>query len=468
MADLIAQDRLPSPSPALTKLIARALATNAGSDGVDIRIKVAALGRAGRVDELIEVLRDSGQSNDPVAAARYALALLAAGRDDEACATGLGAGPGEIQGDRLSKRAIFLIPAYCAARGGDKNGARLALNLARDSGADVGIAPAALEGASRTLPKSVDVLDYLFLRLGGGGGSAEIAAKATPELLFLLARDQQVAPELRVAAAERAASLNIVDGTALAGAYRDAAPALAKGAQSAPALRAKLFATLKGQSSAKIRAESIDALLASGKDAKIEIPLAQALAGTSEGLAQDAQGANFAETGVRVAALAGEDEAAWQWTESGGAQARSWQLLLATTDPYGQRSRAALGTGVDIALNAGLPGALLQRLVTVLDALGEDVPIPLWELAAKTPQPNDGYLPATGVLTSLKEAADRGEVGRTLLLAAAVLGPDGPQGAQLIGLGDALRALKRVGFDTEARRIGFEALYAHWPQRGKV
>ena len=88
--------------------------------------------------------------------------------------------------------------------------------------------------------------------------------------------------------------------------------------------------------------------------------------------------------------------------------------------------------------------------------------------AGKTPQPNDGYLPETGVLTTLKEAADAGEVGRTVLLVAAALGPKGPAGAHLIALGDAVRALKRVGLDAEARRLGFEALYAHWPSRGKV
>jgi hypothetical protein len=38
----------------------------------------------------------------------------------------------------------------------------------------------------------------------------------------------------------------------------------------------------------------------------------------------------------------------------------------------------------------------------------------------------------------------------------------------LIALGDGLRALKRVGLDAEARRLAFEALYAHWPSRGKV
>jgi hypothetical protein len=111
---------------------------------------------------------------------------------------------------------------------------------------------------------------------------------------------------------------------------------------------------------------------------------------------------------------------------------------------------------------------LLQRLVTALDALGEEVPIPLWDLAAKNPQPDDGYLPPTGLLSALKEAADAGDTGRTILLAAAAFGPDGPQGAHLIALGDGLRALRRVGLDTAARRLAFEALYAHWPSRGKA
>ena len=196
--------------------------------------------------------------------------------------------------------------------------------------------------------------------------------------------------------------------------------------------------------------------------------MAQAVAKASGGFAQDAREANFVETGVRVAALAGDDQTAWDLTESAGDRVRSWQLLLVTTDPLSERARSALDSGVEIALRAGLPGPVLQRLVTVLDALGEDVPIPLWELAAKTPQPDDGYLPPTGLLSALKVAADKGQTGATILLAAASFGPNGPQGAHLNALGDGIRALKRVGLDAEARRLALEALYAHWPTRGKA
>jgi hypothetical protein len=55
-----------------------------------------------------------------------------------------------------------------------------------------------------------------------------------------------------------------------------------------------------------------------------------------------------------------------------------------------------------------------------------------------------------------------------VLLVAAALGPKGPADANLLALGDAVRALKRVGLDAEARRVGFEALYAHMPQKKKA
>jgi hypothetical protein len=44
------------------------------------------------------------------------------------------------------------------------------------------------------------------------------------------------------------------------------------------------------------------------------------------------------------------------------------------------------------------------------------------------------------------------------------IGAGGPDAAHLLALGDTLRALRRVGLETDARRIGVEALYAGWPR----
>lgn len=303
---------------------------------------------------------------------------------------------------------------------------------------------------------------------GGPSPAKPNVAKASPELLYRLAHDDAAPAELRIEAAERAAALNIIGGDELARAYREASQALPKAANSPPALRAKLFAAFESAPSAKIRAESIAALLASARDHGIEVPIAQALARASAGLVEDPQAKSFAETGIRIAALAGDEQSAWAWIDAGGERVANWQLLLAASDPFSPRAEAALGEGVELALKGGLPPPLLHRLITVLDALDFNVPIPLWDAASKAPQPTDGDLPKTGALTILKQAADAGEVGRTVLLVAAVLGPKGAKGAHLIALGDALRALKRVGLDAEARRLGFEALYAHWPTRGKA
>jgi hypothetical protein len=463
---------LPSPSPALATLIGRALAQGAGN-GAELGVRLNALAKAGRIDQEIALLGGAMQAGEPGVAALYATALLEAGRDDEACAVAIDPPPESVAATAKPTRAAFLIPAYCAAAKGDQPGAKLALQLARDRGVQAQVPFAAIERLGKTaakpiaLPKSVETFDYLFLKLDPKSLPANLAAKASPALLFLIAHEDDAPPALRLAAAERAASLNVIDGAALAKAYRDAAAKITKPA-APPELRAKLFAALEAAPSAKIKAESIDALLASARDAGIEFAVAGALDEPARGLMQDPEATPFAGTLLRVAALAGDNQAAWSFFDQGGDKLKIWQLLLAAADPSDPRTEAALSDGVEIAAIGGLPAPFLHRPLAVLDALDYEVPIPLWDEASKMPQPNDGYLPETGILSQLKDASDRGAVGRTVLLAAASLGPKGPADANLLALGDAVRALKRVGLDAEARRVGFEALYAHMPQKKKA
>jgi hypothetical protein len=84
--------------------------------------------------------------------------------------------------------------------------------------------------------------------------------------------------------------------------------------------------------------------------------------------------------------------------------------------------------------------------------------------AGRVPQPASGYLPETGVLADLAQSAQRKDTGRTILLAMRALGPNGAEGANILALGDAVRALKRVGLEPDARRLAFEALFAVWPR----
>ena len=51
-----------------------------------------------------------------------------------------------------------------------------------------------------------------------------------------------------------------------------------------------------------------------------------------------------------------------------------------------------------------------------------------------------------------------------MLLAMDTLGANGAEGAHMIALGDSIRALRRAGLDSDARRLGFEALFGGWPR----
>lgn len=464
--------KLPSASPALATLIARALAQGA-SNGTELAIRLNALSKAGRIDEEIALLGGAMQAGEPGAAALYATALLEAGREEEACAIAIDPPPQSVPATAKPTRAAFLMPAYCAAAKGDQPGANLALQLARDRGVQAPVPFAVIERLGKTsskpivLPDAVETFDYVFLKLDPKSLPSSLAAKASPALLFLIAHDDNAPPGLRLAAAERAASLNVIDGAALAKAYRDVAAKITK-AGTPQELRAKLFAALEAAPSAKLKAESIDALLASGRDAGIEFAVAEALDEPARGLMQDPEATPFAGTLLRVAALAGDNPTAWGFFDQGAEKLRVWQLLLAAADPSDPRTETALSEGVELAAVGGLPAPFLHRLLAVLDALDCDVPIPLWDAASKMPQPNDGYLPETGVLSQLKAASDHGDVGRTVLLVAASLGPKGPADANLLALGDAVRALKRVGLEAEARRVGFESLYARVPAKKKA
>jgi hypothetical protein len=172
----------------------------------------------------------------------------------------------------------------------------------------------------------------------------------------------------------------------------------------------------------------------------------------------------FAETGIEVALSADRFDQARRWAEVAGLN--HWLALIDVADPARRGGRPpSLRVMEDLAVRGQLSPATLHRLATVLDALDIDVPIGLWDAASRTPQPAAGYLPETGVLAALAQAAASREVGRTMLLVMRSLGPGGPEGANVLALGDAVRALKRAGLEADARRLGVEALLAVWPRR---
>ena len=171
----------------------------------------------------------------------------------------------------------------------------------------------------------------------------------------------------------------------------------------------------------------------------------------------------FAETALETELIAGRFDLARRWAEA--ANLKHWLALIDVADPQRRGGRlASLGIIAELAQGGRLGGETLQRLATVLDALDIDVPIGLWDAANRAPQPASGHLPETGVLADLAQSAQRGDAARTILLVMRALGPAGPEGANLLALGDGVRALRRVGLEADARQLALEALVAVWPR----
>jgi hypothetical protein len=126
-------DRLPAAydSPATMALARRVLLSGAeaprGDAQVAARKRFEALGRMGAADELAQMAAGAGAATTDVAIAQYAAqAELARNQRAQACARGRNAAAGE-----QVPPFILRLRAYCAAAGGDRAAADLALELAR-------------------------------------------------------------------------------------------------------------------------------------------------------------------------------------------------------------------------------------------------------------------------------------------------------------------------------------------------
>jgi len=472
---------LPPRSPVLHQLWRRMLLSAAtppsGAPSTDhfLALRLEALYRSGLLGDMTEVITNAG-STGPLVLALSARKEIGLGRKDEGCRTitslaapsaGL---PGRLKGE------MQLLMGYCAAKAGDVQAADLAASLAREEGVEAELPLDVLAGVASgskpqvRLPKRVLLLDYRFLELLGPVNGAQFFDKAEPALLAALAQDATVDARLRIAAAETALRLNALAPEALANLYRRhefsqaelSDPTASRG--DALLRRALLFRGTELSRSPAQQSRMAKVLLDDARRSAAAVQTARMLAPLLETLRPGPDTDSFSEIAVEIALAAGQFDAARRWTDTASA-AQHWLALIDIADPARHGGRLpSLQLIEDFALRGRLNPQALHRIATVLDALDIDVPVPLWDAASRTPQPSGGYLPDTGVLADLAQSAQRGDAGRTILLVMRTLGTDGPEAANILALGDSIRALKRVGLETDARRMGLEALLPVWPR----
>jgi hypothetical protein len=487
---------VPVRSPALLHMLLR-LADDAGGPPTAAQAivpRAALLYRAGRTGEADSgVARVALGRSEPVISALGMRLALAGGDRERACQHALAvvqvgsALPASVRGEAIA------VQGYCGAASGNLPAAGLAAQLAREQGNVAAETLALLEAVSAgdtaglTNAGRISVLDWRLVELAGKThGSPPPLDKLEAATLRAMALGAVEGGALRVGAAEAAARINAIDPAELGEAYRlqtFTAADLAQGqaAKVDPALRrALLFRAADAERTPLKRTRLVRAAMDDARRVHLYRPVAASLVRIVEDIRPVPEVGWFAETAVEVMLLAGRLDLARRWIdtlsdskgdtngggERPGLQALShWLALIDIADPRQSPQRGASLVSVEeLALRGRFSPEGLHRLATVLDALDYHVPVKLWEAASRAPQPTTGFLPATGVLPELQAAARKRDVAETIVLAFKALGPDGPEGAHMIALGDVIRALKRAGLEPDARAIAVEALFGLWPR----
>ncbi len=485
LEQLISEIEIPPRSPALHKLWLRLITSNMPppdggvTDQQFLALRLEILYRSGLLEEASRVL-ESQPANDPVVAILSARNAIGLGSQDGGCEAVKAAGASPAQLPKPIKADAVLISGYCAAVAGDAAGAGLAAEMAREEGVKEGPGLAALDALSMGVKpqtpadRSIALLDYRLIEAAGGSiEGKQLRKQAAPALLAALALDAHAPAAERLAAEEAAAEVNAITPEQLAEIYlaqaaADAAASDAAGADS-PQRRAGLFLAAEHENTPQKKVRLIRSFLDAAHRAGFYLTALRMAAPASDTIVAAPEIGWYAETGVEVALAAGNFAKAREWTAFGSAPNGAstnldhWLALIDIAEGAKDRDDD-LRHVEELAVRGRMDSTLLHRLATVLDALEYNVPIPLWEAASRTPQPAGGYLPETGVLTDLQDAAKKRQFGRTVLLAMKTLGPNGAEGAHMIALGDSIRALRRAGLEDDARSLGFEALFASWPR----
>lgn len=487
---LISPLKVPNRSPTLDRLW-RNLLSGRPAPGEDPRlaaIRAEALYQSGRLDAAAAALNPAAAAaSAPDAPLITALnARIALARRDTAtgCQAAKVAAQARAKLPKALRGEIIAMAGYCAIVAGSKEAGPLAAGLARREGYRDAFVLALLDIVGKPTqteppyPERIEPLAGLLLEQARLVWRPEIVARATPPLLSMLAGKGMRDTAFRLTAAEEAATRNVIGDLELAEAYTahvfkaeelsdPLAPTVAPATR-----RALLFQAARRDRTPLHRTRLIRALVDDARRHELTLPVLRLVKSLVDELPRAPEIGWFAETAIESALAAGDYESANAWTIFAAALDRNasgtmehWRSLIAIAQPPAAGGpRQDLATIESLALRGRLAPEMLHRLATVLDALDYNVPIPLWEAASKTPQPNTGHLPPTGVLSQLQDAAKRKQTARLILMAMRTLGPDGAPAAHMIALGDTIRALKRGGFEAEARRVAFEAIFENWPR----
>lgn len=343
----------------------------------------------------------------------------------------------------------------CQVRAGNADQALLGIDLLREQGEkdDIFFRLTEAAAAGQKAPvKGVATPTPVQLALMLAAGRQPPADLKVSEAASLaaLARSELVPLPQRLAAGERAAALGTLDGAGLAALYA-AVPAAdpkaltaAAAAKPTPQLRAQFLQALKAEPAPAARAGLFKGAMLAASTPQQAGPYGGLLLDGTTDFRLNVGFAVVAPLLARLQLLHGQVDVAKPWLELArddfnankdeGAFARLWPLAAAqglVREAEFDKTRWVRDLGGDAARDRA------DQALILLSAL--EAPV------APLPPHADGS-PA---------AKSKGAV---LIEALALLGPEGPAGADALGLADILTGLRRAGLEAEARRLAVEAL----------
>lgn len=475
---LLAPLELPLRSAALHNLWLRLFAADdtGSQDRRLIALRAEALYRAGHLDEAAAVI-GTGKSDDASTLVLKARINIARGEVSEGCEAAKRAASKRTKIIKALRGEAVVLAGYCAIGAGNKAAAGLAADLARDEGYRSRFTLAVLDAIAsgrttrRRLPKQISALQFLLLKQAGFDRADRLLANASPSLLAVFLRTRNIAADVRLSAAEKAALRNIISGKALAEAYRKHRQSRSGGRPSGEAHRAQLFQEAENTPTPLQRTRTIRALIDDARRADLTLPVLNAVKPLVDQIRPAPEVSWFATTAIETMLAAGDYEGILPWLALAAASDRvyndpiqHWRILGELVNPATTDRKVDLYGLEDLTSRGRFSPPALRRLTAVIDALGYNVPIPVWDAANRTPERKTGKLPPTGVLSQLLKASESKQTARTALLAMQSIGDFNARDAHLIPLGDAIKSLRRVGLGSDAKRLAFEAVFDSWPR----
>lgn len=467
----LAFDRLPAvyDSPATMALARRVLLSGAqpprgGDADAAARERFEALGKMGAADELAMMAAGAGGAvTDPAIAQYAAQAELARGQRPAACARGRNANAGE-----QTPPFLLRLRAYCAAVGGDRAAADLALELARaQNAADAWYsgAVAAAGGAPGARPPAARYDNSLAVQLSVAGGlrpGPNPLANSSTLALVALARNEQAPQPQRAQAAALAFRRGVI-GAQEARTILAATPAEITSALPPIAVALRQVTAAPGSMEA---ATAIAGVLR-GATAYADFAAAARFFRADIATLQSAPDAASAVLFARAALAAGDAQLGQRLVASarqaGGDEAALAPLdaaLVALTGARNEQGPMAMQRRIDRAMPQQARAA--ARDVAILAALGAPLEGSVQTfLLANAPQ--GGARADSGAMLALASAVERGAIGEGALLAVAAIGEGGPARLDAESVERIVRALRGLRLEDEARRIAAEAILAGAP-----